>query len=220
MKKFICVILTILLVVPFGTMALAVNAGAAGAAMAEEYSNTASVDLPAGRPEGATITGEVEVEAGFQFNAAYDKAELFAVGTDTLIKSAAILADGTYTITGVADGDYDLKITVSGWTTYTVTDINVGDNSAENGIIEIYDTRDYMHAGDVNGDGVVDIHDIAFMLSENGDFGDAVTTATSCDVNHDAFVDVADITCALNADNYKQENTVRPYLFNGQTGIY
>ena len=181
MKKILCVLMAVLLIVPFGTVALAVNAGAADAVKAENFSNTAYADSPADSAEGVTITGKVEVESSFIFKDGIDKAVLYEVGTDVLVKSADIADDGSYTIAEVPEGDYDLVINVSGWTTYTLKDLNVSRTSASEGTIEIYDTQEFMYAGDVNGSGVIDINDVAALL-ENYGAAPSATTASS-DVN-------------------------------------
>jgi hypothetical protein len=50
--------------------------------------------------------------------------------------------------------------------------------------------------GDVNGDGIVDISDLAFLLA---DFGSATPNQPCSDVNQDAIVDIADLALLLAA---------------------
>ena len=62
--------------------------------------------------------------------------------------------------------------------------------------------------GDVNGDGAVDVADIATVISVMS--GSADVSSATADVNGDGTVDIADIVAVINiiAANARKQNTV------------
>ena len=207
MKKIICLLLVALLLVPFGTAALAANAGAAEAFRAESFSNTALADASAESTDGASITGKVNTS--FEFNG---DGKAVLTQNSTTVQSVDIAADGTYTLTALAAGEYDLLISVPGWTDYNVYDISVSEDET----VEIYENT--IIAGDVNKDNSIDIQDVAAVLQEVGKTVD--TDNSGCDVNHDSYIDIADVTNILTEQNYLEKAYSSYWVNNGYSETY
>ncbi len=64
-------------------------------------------------------------------------------------------------------------------------------------------TLDMLNPGDVNGDNLISVEDIAIILL-SGNYAENITNAANdaCDVNVDEVIDLSDITVCLDADNY------------------
>ena len=207
MKKLLCLLLVTLLLIPVGTASLAWNASAADAFMAEVPSNTASVAYSTENTDGATITGKVNVT--FAFN--NDGVVVLKQG-DNVIQSANIAADGTYTLTGVPEGLFELLISVPGWTDYNLYDIPV----VAGNTYSIYENT--IIAGDVNGDNNVDVTDINNTIVQVGKL--ATSENIGCDINHDGVIDIADLTNILAESNYGETAYSSYYEMNGFTNPY
>lgn len=207
MKKILCLLLVTLLLIPVGTASLAWNASAADAFMAEVPSNTASVGYSTESTDGATITGKVHVN--FTFN--NDGVVILKQGENT-IQTANIAADGTYTLTNVPEGLFDLLISVSGWTDYNLYDIPV----AAGNTYDIYENT--IIAGDVNHDNVIDVTDINSTVMQVGSL--TTTENIGCDINHDGVVDIADLSNILAESNYGESAYSSYYEMNGYTNPY
>lgn len=208
MKKILCLFLATLLLVPFGTAALALNAGASDVIRAEGYSNTAPAAFAADNTEGATITGKVDVTFTFS-----NDGQVILKQAGNNVKIINIAADGTYELTDIPAGDYDLVISIPGWTEYVVKDINVSDGE----VAEIYENTVY--AGDVNKDGIVTISDVSEVIAVFGESASAISNI-GCDVDHDKTVSIGDIAAILQEDNYTQSALSSFYINNGWSFNY
>ena len=91
MKKLLCVILSILMLVPFGTAALTMSAGAVDEIRDEDSSNTSRAEASVENVDGATITGKVNVSFTFD-----NDGKVILKQGQTVVKIENITADGNY----------------------------------------------------------------------------------------------------------------------------
>ena len=96
--------------------------------------------------------------------------------------------DGAYALTAHTGMGYTLTVTKPGYLSYTIKNLTIADGL----IITAIDIRQM--AGDVNGDGEVDLIDLTCMLSE---FNKAPLKYPNADINADGIVDAVDLTCLL-----------------------
>ena len=181
MKKILSLLLVVLLVLSFSTVAFA--------------------------EESASITGKVNVSFTFD-----NDGKVYLKQGDSAVKVVNIAADGSYLLSGIPAGDYDLVVSIPGWTEFKVSDINVASGDE----IEIY--YNTVIAGDVNNSGVIDINDVAETVNE---LGNSLTTENiGTDVDHNKSVNIADISVVLAAENYGQEAFSISYMNNGWSNTY
>ena len=181
MKKILSVLLVVLLVLSFSTVAFADST--------------------------ASIHGKVEVPFVFD-----NDGKVILKQGDSAVKAVNINEDGTYLLSGIPAGDYDLVVSVPGYTEFKVTDIN----AAADDDIEIY--YNTVIAGDVNNSGVIDINDVAEAVNE---IGNSITSANiGTDVDHNKSVNIADISVVLAAENYGQEAYSISFMNNGWSNTY
>ena len=207
MKKLLCVILSVLLLVPFGTACLALNAGAADALRAEDSSNTARAEASVESSESAVITGKVNVP--FAFN---NDGRVILTQGEITVKIVNITADGTYTLSDIPVGNYNLTVSIPGWTEYSVKDITAGAGDD----ITIY--HNTVIAGDVDHSGTVDIGDIAAACVSIGDTLSAQNIGA--DVDHDKTLALSDISLILADGNYGESGYTISFLNNGWSQTY
>jgi len=112
----------------------------------------------------------------------------------------------------IAPGVYDLVITKSGHLSYTVTDVSVdGDvdlREHENALI----SNITLIAGDVNGDGCVDLKDVTELTSSLV-YGKVFSEVEnkSADVNGDGCFDLKDLVIITSDENYGKAPVVVAY---------
>ena len=108
-------------------------------------------------------------------------------------------------IEGARAGEYDLVVTKEGHLSYTLTGITLdGDVTVEH-VLELV-------AGDVNGDGCVDLKDVTLLTSSDTYGLDAASAKTmSADVNGDGCFDLSDLTIITSEKNYGKSATVTEY---------
>ncbi len=111
-----------------------------------------------------------------------------------------------FSIAEVEAGEYDLVVTKAGHLSYTVEGVTVDgvDVKLENALVLV--------AGDVNGDGRVDLKDITTLTSSNTyglSYGNAQTK--SADVNGDQCFDLKDLTIITSETNYGKAPIVVEY---------
>ena len=155
----------------------------------------------------AYIRGKVDVP--FTFN---NDGKVILKQGDSAVKAVNIDEDGSYLLAGIPAGDYDLVVSIPGYTEFKVTDINVaaGDD------IEIY--YNTVIAGDVDNSGVIDINDVAEVVVQ---LGNNVTTENiGSDVDHNKDVNIGDISVVLAAENYGQEAFAISFMNNGWSNTY
>jgi hypothetical protein len=108
-----------------------------------------------------------------------------------------------YSFSDVEDGIYTLVIEKAGSLTYTINNIPVGDNDLELGSVAII-------AGDVNGDGSVNVDDIAEIL-DSSVFLTEVDPSNPLDVNGDGVINTSDTTFILSSESFVKSNVVVNY---------
>ena len=121
----------------------------------------------------------------------------------------AVDGDGSFTaefsISDIEAGVYDLVVTKEGHLSCTLTGIAIdGDVTIEEALELI--------AGDVNGDGCVDLKDITALTSADtyGRSSEEAKTA-SADVNGDGCFDLKDLSIIASEKNYGKAATVLEY---------
>ena len=207
MKKLLCVILSILMLVPFGTAALTMSAGAVDEIRDEDSSNTSRAEASVENVDGATITGKVNVSFTFD----NDGVVILKQG-QTAVKSVNITADGNYYLNDIPAGTYTLIVSIPGWTEYTVRDVAA--HPGEN--ITIYFNT--VIPGDVDHSGTIDITDIGEAITT---IGDALSSENiGADVDHDKVLGLSDLSIVLAEKNYGKSGYSISYLNNGWSNIY
>ena len=182
MKKIISLLLAVLMVVSFSTVAFAAD-------------------------DGATISGKVEVP--FTFN---NDGRVILKQGENPVKIVNINADGSYLLSNLAAGTYNLVISIPGWTEFTVTEINIADNED----VDIFGNA--VIAGDFDKSGVIDIKDAAAAVV---DLGDNVSSSNiNSDVDHSKNVNIGDISVILAAENFGKEAYVTDYFNDGWSHTY
>jgi hypothetical protein len=108
-------------------------------------------------------------------------------------------------IEGVAAGEYDLVVTKAGHLSYTVTGIALDGDVIIDRALELV-------AGDVNGDGYVDLKDITALTSSDTYGLDTENAKTkAADVNGDGCFDLKDLSIIASGNNYGKSATVVEY---------
>ncbi len=162
---------------------------------------------------GSAVSGSVNL--GFSFDGSEQDGTAVLYQQDTVVKTVAISENGSYNITDIEAGDYDLVVSVAGYTDYTMKEISLSSSDS----VTVFLTS--VTAGDVDKNGVVDASDVSnVLLSDN--YGSLRTDAVcyDSDVNHDLTVDISDISIITLSDNYGKEAVVDYYINNGWTGYY
>ena len=114
------------------------------------------------------------------------------------------LVSQNFEITGVAPGEYDLLVTKEVHTAYEIKGITVGNDPLrltehENENV----SKITLISGDVNGDGCVDLQDVAILTSAatySKSYEEAASK--SADVNGDKCFDLQDLAIITSAGNY------------------
>lgn len=137
--------------------------------------------------QGVTVSGSVTLQGRTD----YSGATVTLTGGDTY--TAVTNSTGSYSIDGVAAGEYTLKITMPGYLSYTKTTLTVAEETtvpAKN-----------LLGGDVNADTQVTITDLNSVLSNYMAGG-----TNAADINGDTQVTIADLSIVLS--NYMANATV------------
>ena len=196
-----------MMLVPFGTAALAMNAGAVDTVKAEPSSNTACAEYSVESATGATISGKVNVP--FTFN--NDGRAILKQGGNP-VKIVNIAADGTYLFEMLGEGTYDVVISIPGWTDNTITSVDVSENED----VEI--SENVVYAGDVDKSGVIDVQDVATACMELGNT--LSNTNIGSDVDHDKDINIGDISVILAAKNYGKSAFSNSFFNDGWSYTY
>jgi len=199
-----------------GDLTLEFDAIAAGTAdieityagIADSSSSTSGEDIPAALPEsptqitvtasGHTVSGQVK---SYNPNNAVT-VKLMQSGAEKYSSSIAATSGsgqttGSFSISGVADGTYDLVVTKSCHLAYTVTGVVV--NGADIDLTEADASKPYrlitLLAGDVSGDTLIsesDVSIVRYSTNINRPVSDAASP--EADVNGDGIVNESDAT--------------------------
>ena len=121
---------------------------------------------------------------------------------ETLVASCEVKkdSDGSFRFTGIAEGRYELRLETRTGVAFEIKAIDIIGDDTTDLTAHARDGLDLIAVslGDVNGDKVVNLEDIALLLQEDA-FG---TAAQSYDINCDGCVDIADVSVILSAANY------------------
>ena len=159
---------------------------------------------------GVTVSGSVSVS-----NAAKDMTvELYQQGTTTNpvytvtipAASSGGSADRNFSLDGVAEDTYDLKVTQEGHTAYWLTGVPVG--SAPLTLPETLT----LPCGDVNGDNRVNANDLVLLTSANN-YNKSSTAASepNTDLNGDGRINANDLVILTSSLNYNKGEQRIPY---------
>lgn len=102
------------------------------------------------------------------------------------VYTAEVAEDGTFTFTGVVEGEYALQITQEYYITYYKAIVEVSADNASIG------TNYKMYAGDIVPSGVVNVSDLTLLLRNYGS-----TEETPADINESGVVNVSDLSLLL-----------------------
>ncbi len=121
---------------------------------------------------------------------------------ETLVASCEVKkdSDGSFRFTDIAEGRYELRLETRTGVAFEIKAIDIIGDDTTDLTAHARDGLDLIAVslGDVNGDKVVNLADIALLLQEDA-FG---TAAQSYDINCDGCVDIADVSVILSAANY------------------
>lgn len=133
--------------------------------------------------EGVPLSGKVELQGRSDHSGA-----TVTLTGDGGSRTATTVADGSFSIAGVAPGTYTLKITMPGYLSYTINSLEVvGSTSVE---------KKTLLAGDVNGSGEANIYDLTELLGEFNRVGDEIVNSAN-DLNGSNEINVYDLTLLL-----------------------
>lgn len=128
----------------------------------------------------------------------------------------------SFKITGVAAGTYDLVVTKAGHLSYTVKNVVVDKRDVDLTTNEdplISEMK--LPAGDVNGDGCVDLKDMGLLTSDNTyNLSDDEAVTKSADVNGDGLYDIKDLMIITSDNNYNKAPVVATYVPGVEDYVY
>jgi len=129
--------------------------------------------------------------------------------------AVAEAADGTQTFSldGIAPGTYDLVCRKPGHLPFTVTGIPVG--NADVDLSEFTESVAAIQpiAGDLNGDGSIDLADVATLTSSrNYSLSVQEAAAPWADLNGDGLIDLQDLVIVTSSNNYGKTPTTVPFF--------
>lgn len=160
--------------------------------------------------QGVTVSGSVNVS-----NAAKATTiELYKQGTTTNpvytvtipAASSGGSANREFSLDGVVEGTYDLKITQEGHTSYWITEVPVGSDP-----LTLPNTVT-LPCGDVNADGAINIDDLGVIISSSNYNKDSATAANKLtDLNGDGNINIDDLGVVLSSKNYNKGEISVPY---------
>lgn len=164
---------------------------------------TSPVTLGTLKGQGTTVSGSVSVS-----NAAKAMTiELYQQGTTTnpvyTVTIPAASSGGSakreFSLDGVAEGTYDLKVTQEGNTDYWITGVPVGSDP-----LTLPETIT-PPCGDINGDNTVNLDDLGVLIS-SGNYNKKSTDAqnSEADLNGDGGINIDDLGIILSSKNYNK----------------
>lgn len=134
---------------------------------------------------------------------------------DTVKYTAVVeAADGnqTFSLDGIAPGTYDLVCRKPGHLPFTVTGIPVGNADVDLSEFTESVTAIQPIAGDLNGDGSIDLADVATLTSSrNYSLSVQEAAAPWADLNSDGLIDLQDLVIVTSSNNYGKTPTTVPY---------
>ena len=118
----------------------------------------------------------------------------------------------SFSLEGVAPGTYDLVCTKPGHLPYTITDVIVGESDLELTKCSKAVANIEPVVGDVNGDGAVDLVDVAVLTSvKNYSLLASQAANPEADITGDGLIDLQDLVVITSSDNYGKVTTVVPF---------
>lgn len=106
----------------------------------------------------------------------------------------------------VSEGIYDLVVTKAGHLTYTINDVNIGNENIDLTTVtdKAYSTITLL-AGDVNGDGSINVTDLNILWNaENFNKASGSANNALTDINGDGSINVTDLNILWNAANFNK----------------
>ena len=120
-----------------------------------------------------------------------------------VIATAQAEADGTFSVPVPAGEGYSVVITKANYMSYTFTGVNVSDTAEEP--IALPNADMSTSAGDITGNGFVNIDDLTILLD---DYDEPTITNQNADITGNGFVNIDDLTILLEA--YDEQPIVKP----------
>lgn len=160
--------------------------------------------------KGVTVSGSVSVSNATKATTV----ELYGQGTTTnpvyTVTIPAASSGGSakreFSLDGVAEGTYDLKVTQEGHTTYWLTGVPVGSDP-----LTLPETL-ALPCGDINGDGSINIDDLGILISSNNYNKDSATAENKMtDLNGDGSINIDDLGIILSSSNYNKSEIIEAY---------
>ena len=128
--------------------------------------------------------------------------------------ATAKVADGKQTFSLWAlPGTYDLVCLKPGYLPFTVTDVPVGETALDMTILTENVAAIQPIAGDINGDGSIDLVDVA-TLTSSLNYSLPVHEAADpyADLNGDGLIDLQDLVIVTSSNHYGKTSTTVPFL--------
>jgi alpha-tubulin suppressor-like RCC1 family protein len=108
------------------------------------------------------------------------------IGVTTFTRSVTLAADGSYSVSGLPTGTYNIGVKGPKWLRKTLTGVSVSGQVA--GI------SPSLLAGDINGDNVVDLNDFSLLAEAFGSDSSSANWNVYADLNCDGVVDLNDFS--------------------------
>ena len=128
--------------------------------------------------------------------------------------TVAETADGNQTFSlGVLPGTYDLVCRKPGYLPFTVTGVPVGETALDLTTLTGNVAAIQPIAGDINGDGSIDLVDVATLTSSHN-YSLPIQDAADpyADLNGDGLIDLQDLVIVTSSNNYGKAPTTVPFL--------
>lgn len=131
--------------------------------------------------------------------------EIYSTNIDAATDSGQVTQEFTFNV--VAPGTYDLVVTKAAHLTYTIKNVEVGDTPLDlTGNSNAAISTMTLLAGDVNGDGLIDVGDLSIVWN-TANYNKTISAADNkaTDLNGDNLVDVGDLNIVWKAANYNKK---------------
>ena len=178
------------------------------------YNNTPNFDRGTKRNNTLTFRLTKECTMSGQVTVQNPKAEMTVVLTDSrgnVMYSMTLTGDGSgqsvpFVLENVTSGVYDMIIRVRGCLDVVIHNIPLDDDMDLSASLNESIAHVTPVTGDINGDGSVDLADVA-MLTSTATYGKPCEDALSkdADLNGDGVIDLADLAILTSTNNYGKE---------------
>ena len=167
-------------------------------AQSESFSQTiASFPFPVYENTGYDVYGYI-----YSYNSFFDTTVSLLAADDTLLQQLTLRGgfdnSNAYRFSNVAAGVYTIVIERDGYKPYYIKNIVVNGDTFVDDDIDVSAASFAACAGDLNGDGSIDIADISVLLAEENYAKDSEAAASYvCDLNGDSSVNVEDLAIII-----------------------